>query len=45
MLYAQNDVRIRSASYAVIPPIHVGLIQIPDVLRRLHSLVAYLYGS
>ena len=44
MLYAQNNIRIRSASYAVIPPIHVGLIQIPDVLRRLHSLVAYLYG-
>ena len=44
MLYAQNDVRIRSASYAVIPPVHAGLIQIPDVLRRLHRLVAYLYG-
>src|SRR5229473_2194425 len=46
MLYAQNNVRVRSASYAVIPQIHVfGLIQIPEVLKRLHSLVGYLYGT
>jgi hypothetical protein len=46
MLYAQNDLRVRSASYAVIPQIHTfGLIQIPEVLKRVHSLVAYLYGT
>jgi hypothetical protein len=46
MLYAQNNVRVRSASYAVMPQIHVfGLIQIPEVLKRVHSLVAYLYGT
>ena len=46
MLYAQNNVRVRSASYAVIPQVHVsGVFQIPDMLRRLHTLVAYLYGT
>lgn len=46
MLYAQNNLRVRSASYAVTPQVHVrGLFQIPDVLRWLHSLVAYLYGA
>jgi hypothetical protein len=46
MLYTQNNARVRSASYAVIPQIHVsGLFQIPEVLRRVHSLVAYLYGT
>ena len=46
MLYTQNNARVRSASYAVIPQIHVsGLFQIPEVLKRVHSLVAYLYGT
>lgn len=46
MLYAQNNLRVRSASYAVIPQVHVrGLFQIPDVLKRVHSLIAYLYGT
>jgi hypothetical protein len=44
MLYTQNSVR--SASYAVIPQVHVsGVFQIPEVLKRMHSLVAYLYGT
>jgi hypothetical protein len=46
MLYAQNNARVRSASYAAIPQIHIsGLFQIPEVLKRVHSLVAYLYGT
>src|SRR6202453_4629444 len=46
MLYTQNSARVRSASYAVIPQIHVsGIFQIPEALRRVHSLVAYLYGT
>jgi hypothetical protein len=46
MLYAQNNARVRSASYAVIPQVHTfGVLQIPDVLKRVHSFVAYLYGS
>jgi hypothetical protein len=46
MLYAQNDVRIRSGSYAVIPQIHtLGVMQVPEVLKRIHSLVTYLYGT
>jgi hypothetical protein len=46
MLYTQNNARVRSASYTVIPQIHIsGLFQIPEVLRRLHTLVAYLYGT
>lgn len=46
MLYTQNNARICSASYAVIPQIHVaGLFQIPETLKRVHSLVAYLYGA
>ena len=46
MLYTQNNLRVRSASYAVIPQIHTfGVIQIPDVLKRVHHFVAYLYGS
>lgn len=46
MLYVQNNVLVRSASYAVIPQVHTfGLYQIPDVLKRLHSLVAYMYGT
>ena len=45
MLYAQNSLRVRSASYALIPPIHIsGLLQIPETLKRVHILVAYLYG-
>jgi len=45
MLYTQNNARVRSASYAVIPQIQVfGLFQIPEVLKRVHGLVAYLYG-
>jgi hypothetical protein len=46
MLYTQNNARVRSASYAVIPQIHVaGLYQIPEALKRVHCLVAYLYGT
>jgi len=46
MLYTQNNARVRSASYAVIPQIHVfGVFQIPEALKRVHSLVAYLYGT
>lgn len=46
MLYAQNNLRVRSASYAVISQVHVrGLFQVPDLLKRVHSLVAYLYGT
>lgn len=46
MLYTQNNARVRSASYALIPQIHVsGVFQIPDALKRVHSLVAYLYGT
>ena len=46
MLYAQNNLRVRSASYAVISPIHnLGMIQIPEVLKRVHTFVAYLYGT
>jgi Apea-like HEPN len=46
MLYTQNNARVRSASYAVIPQIYVsGIFQIPEVLKRVHSLVAYLYGT
>jgi Apea-like HEPN len=46
MLYAQNNLRVRSASYAVIPQIHVfGVIQIPEVLKRLHSFITYMYGT
>jgi hypothetical protein len=46
MLYTQNNARVRSASYAVIPQIHVfGIFEIPEVLKRVHSLVAYLYGT
>jgi len=46
MLYTQNNARVRSASYAVIPQIHVaGLFQIPETLKRVHCLVAYLYGT
>jgi len=46
MLYTQNNARVRSASYAVIPQIHVsGVFQIPEALKRMHSLVAYLYGT
>jgi hypothetical protein len=37
MLYTQNNARVRSASYAVIPQIHVsGIFQIPEVLKRVH---------
>ena len=46
MLYTQNNMRVRSASYAVIPQIHVsGVFQIPEMLKRMHTLVAYLYGT
>ena len=46
MLYTQNNARVRSASYAVIPQIHVsGVLQIPEALKRVHSLVAYSYGT
>ena len=46
MLYTQNNARVRSASYAAIPQIHVsGVFQIPEALKRVHSLVAYLYGT
>jgi|SRR5579872_554312 len=46
MLYTQNNARVRSASYVVIPQIHVsGLFQIPEALKRVHTLVAYLYGT
>jgi hypothetical protein len=46
MLYTQNNARVRSASYAAIPQIHVsGVFQIPEALKRAHSLVAYLYGT
>jgi L-alanine-DL-glutamate epimerase-like enolase superfamily enzyme len=39
MLYTQNNARVRSASYAVIPQIHVsGLFHIPEVLRRVHTI-------
>ena|ERR1700685_2754587 len=46
MLYTQNNARVRSASYAVIPPLHVsGVLQVPEVLKRMHTLIAYLYGT
>ena len=46
MLYTQNNVRVRSASYALIPQIHVsGVFQVHETLKRVHSLVAYLYGT
>jgi hypothetical protein len=46
MLYTQNNARVRSASYAVLPQIHLsGVFQIPEALKRVHSLVAYMYGT
>jgi hypothetical protein len=46
MLYTQNSARVLSASYAVIPQIHVsGIFRIPEALKRVHSLIAYLYGT
>lgn len=46
MLYTQNNARVRSASYTVIPPLHdSGVLQIPELLKRMHSLIAYLYGT
>jgi hypothetical protein len=46
MLFAQNDLRIKSASYAIVPPLEIyfgnpGLAK----LLRLRDVVAYFYAS
>jgi hypothetical protein len=46
MLFIQNHARVLSASYAIIPRTDVdGLYEIPESIRRVQTLVAYLYGA
>ena len=46
MLFVQGDLRVTSASYAIIPPLDLHVPSaVMDQLARLRAVLAYLYSS
>lgn len=47
MLFLKDDLRVRSASYAVLSPLDIDKKDHPDVLEleRIQAIIAYCYGA